>query len=154
MRACIDEALRMAPPAPSVLPRVVESESAIIDTIRVPKGTRVGVSTYSILHATKYFEEPFVYSPERWMTSAANEPHTQLKADRSAFVPLSVGRHSCLGKSLAMTETLLTLTHILWELDFKPAVSSGNDTGNPIYQCKEYMNAEAEGPSLQFRRRV
>lgn len=55
LRACIDEALRMSPPAPGTLWRHLapEEEAAgpfIVDGHVIPNGTKVGVNIYSLHH--------------------------------------------------------------------------------------------------------
>lgn len=55
LRACIDESLRMSPPTPGTLWRHLAPEEEgrgpfVVDGHVIPKGTKVGVNTYSLHH--------------------------------------------------------------------------------------------------------
>lgn len=55
LRACIDESLRMSPPTPGTLWRQLAPEEEgrgpfVVDGHVIPKGTKVGVNTYSLHH--------------------------------------------------------------------------------------------------------
>ncbi|KAI2776223.1 cytochrome P450 [Daldinia loculata] len=52
LRACIDEALRMSPPAAGDQPFIVDGHA-------IPQGTAMGVNIYSIHHNAEYFPDSF-----------------------------------------------------------------------------------------------
>ena len=68
LRACIDEAMRMSPPAPSIMPREVLSGGIEVHGHHIPQGIEVGTPIYAIHHEAIYFPEPFSFQPERWNT--------------------------------------------------------------------------------------
>ncbi|KAJ5949319.1 cytochrome P450 [Penicillium verhagenii] len=67
--ACINEALRLSPPVPGLLPREVLAGGLEIDEGRyyVPAGTDVGVPTYALHHMPEYWPDPYRFCPDRWL---------------------------------------------------------------------------------------
>ncbi|KAH2293159.1 hypothetical protein KXV50_003788 [Aspergillus fumigatus] len=70
LKACIDEAMRLAPAVPGAPPREVMEGGAMIDGVFLPEGTDCGTPTYSIHRQPEYYREPEVYIPERWIEGA------------------------------------------------------------------------------------
>jgi cytochrome P450 len=157
--ACINEALRMTPPVGLALWREVIVDTMVIDGQVIPRGTDVGVGGYSIHHDAKYYKDPFVFRPERWLE---DDGTGSVERARSVFNPFSVGMRSCLGKSIATTEMALTAAHVLFTGDFKFAdgelgsVGRGQ-VGGPLgrhrpneYQLRDHITGQKDGPMLQF----
>jgi cytochrome P450 len=93
LMAVLQEGLRMYPPVPTLLPRVVPAGGAEICGEWVPGGTTVGVHHLSTYKSPEYFKKPHEFHPERWL----GDP--QFKDDQlSAVEPFSVGPRNCLGK--------------------------------------------------------
>ncbi|KAI0188068.1 cytochrome P450 [Astrocystis sublimbata] len=164
LRACIDEALRMSPPAPGILWRE-QSDSdqpLIIDGHVIPKGTIVGVNVYSLHHNEDYFPEPFEYRPERWL---GDQSPDMKRAMRDAFMPFSTGPRGCAGKTMAYAETGLVVAKILWYFDFqtcagvKGTIGEGNLGLGPgrerqhEFQIYDVFSSMHEGPYLTFTTR-
>lgn len=61
----------------------------MLDNIKIKKGTEVIYSHFTNCFNEKYFEEPNVFRPERWLT-------TKLE-DSFIFSPFSFGPHNCTG---------------------------------------------------------
>lgn len=165
-RACIDEALRMSPPAPGTPWREqIETDDApfIVDGRVIPRGTHVGVNVYSILHNDKYFPEPFAYKPERWLSKA---PEKQMRIMHDAFIPFSAGSRICAGKAMAYLETSVAISKIFWHFDFEKAPgqlgelgagSSGGTYGRhqaSEFQVYDVISSTHDGPNLVFHPRV
>jgi cytochrome P450 len=162
--ACINEALRIAPASPAPLWREVKTGGAVIDHQTLPAGTNVAASIYAMHHNARYFPEPYVFRPERWIASEDN-PKEKIEAARSAFIPFSTGPRGCVGRPLAMKELTLSLARILWSLDFKTAEGAGGRLGEggpemgpgrerrAEYQLKGGFTAGKNGPVVQFRLR-
>ncbi|KAF3003337.1 hypothetical protein E8E14_000998 [Neopestalotiopsis sp. 37M] len=162
LRACLDETLRMSPALPGTLWReeTLESQTLskplVIDGHVIPKGTHVGVNTYSLLHNEEYFRDPFTFKPERWLEGA--DPG---EANREAFAPFSLGARGCLGKSIAYLETSLVTAKTLWHFDFemsprkKVATPYKTEVETPIFGSDEFpiqdtFSALHDGPYLRF----
>lgn len=169
LRACIDETLRMAHPAPSELPREVLPGGAVIDGHLYPAGTVVGCAGWSMGRNETVFGDVATYRPERWIPSS--DPDT-LNSDadvqklKRAFHPFSIGSMNCAGQNLATLELLLVSARTVWGADFRLApgqaacLGEGRpDMGWGQMSPTEYMVKDAylclkEGPVLQFRQRL
>ena len=74
LRACLDEAMRLAPPLSGPLWREVCARGATIDGQHVPEGYEVAIDLYSLHHNPSYFPNPDVFDPDRFMPKAAAKP--------------------------------------------------------------------------------
>ncbi|ETS78085.1 hypothetical protein PFICI_10147 [Pestalotiopsis fici W106-1] len=168
LRACIDEALRMAPPSLATLWREQAADDpqrdagpVIIDGVVIPPGTQVGVNLYALHHNEDYFPNPFTFNPDRWLDDTDEKSDTH-----RAFAPFIIGPRSCAGKAMAYLEISLVIAKTIWYFEFEKApgplgdVGQGkNETGAGISQPKEYelfdmFNANHNGPYLVFKRRT
>ncbi|KAI1820807.1 cytochrome P450 [Xylaria intraflava] len=166
LRACIDESLRMSPPAAGILWREQAPDPAgqpfIVDGHVIPRGTIVGVNVYSLHHNEEYFPNSFEYYPERW--SDEQDADTKRRM-REAFMPFSVGPRGCAGKSMAYSETGLVIAKILWYFDFEttrggmgkvgggdPHLGAGRERPGE-FQLYDVFSAMHEGPYLTFKTR-
>jgi cytochrome P450 len=100
LRACVDEALRISPPAPSELPREVPPGGALIQGQFYPVGTIVGCSAWSMGRDESVYGDATTYRPERWIPSA--HPDTLNSEDevrnlKKNFYPFSTGSSDCAG---------------------------------------------------------
>ena len=93
LNACLEEILRIHPPAPSGFPREVPPEGAVIDGHWIPGGVTVSVGPWAAAHNPLQFREPDLFIPERWIDSAYD---TDVKA---ASQPFSLGPRGCIGRS-------------------------------------------------------
>ncbi|KAM5463519.1 hypothetical protein MauCBS54593_007513 [Microsporum audouinii] len=162
LRACIDESMRMSPPAASSLWRESEETGATVDGEYIPPGIDVGTCIYSIHHNPLYYPRPFSFRPERWLSADTNEGQVDIRLARSAFNPFSIGPRSCIGKSLAYVELQLVLAHILWRFDIRLASGELGKTGEgkegaefgrhriDEYQLWDHLTAAKHGPFLEF----
>ncbi|KAF1961795.1 cytochrome P450 [Byssothecium circinans] len=122
LRACIDEALRMSPPAPGTLWREIPrsyQERVVVDGHVIPHGVLVGVNIYAIHHNEDYFPDPSNFRPERFLSSGRAETLSEKsQAQHLAFSPFSIGTRGCMGKALAYMEISLVIAKTLWYFDF------------------------------------
>ncbi|KAL2266734.1 hypothetical protein VTJ83DRAFT_6086 [Remersonia thermophila] len=119
MLACLDEALRMYPPVPTGLPRVVPKGGATIAGTYVPENTVVAVHQWAMYHNEQHFKDPFVFHPERWLGDPAFADD-----NKEAFQPFHVGPRNCIGRNLAYIEMRLILARVLWSFDMQIADDS------------------------------
>jgi cytochrome P450 len=117
LRACINESLRLSPPAGITPFRQVTEGGAVVHSEFFPSGIELGVPTYTIQHNESYFPDPFEFKPERWIAPESSE--ASIKKAQSAFCPFSIGSRSCIGQNVAMTELMITMAVALFMLDFK-----------------------------------
>ncbi|GAA91337.1 cytochrome P450 monooxygenase [Aspergillus luchuensis IFO 4308] len=135
LRACINEAMRLTPPAPNLLPRTVLSGGMEVGGIYIPAGTTVGVSAYTIHRNKTYFHDPDSFEPERWLDdNVVSQQNMQ-----TAFVPFSVGPRKCVAWRLAWAELNLTIARVLWRCE---------------YNFKAGVTTAVNGPVIEFRPRI
>ncbi|KAG8162989.1 hypothetical protein KVR01_007467 [Diaporthe batatas] len=112
LKAVILEGMRMYPPLPFPLPRVVPPEGGIVDGQFVPGGTIVSTSPFAASMSAENFRDPWVFDPERWTG-------TESRDILDACQPFSLGSRNCLGQSLGWMEmrTILAKIHFKYNLE-------------------------------------
>lgn len=113
----IKEALRLFPPVPVGVPRVVP------DTLSgqglphgsVPAGTRVSVHHYATYHSPFNFRDPESFLPERWLGDSLYRGD-----NRECFHPFAIGPRDCLGQNMAMYEMQLVMARMLYKFNMEP----------------------------------
>jgi cytochrome P450 len=99
--ACFQEAMRVMCPV-WVVPRVC-IEDDVIDGHRIPKGAWVVIPIDALHHDERFWPDPEVFDPERFMPENVHDHH------RCAYLPFGGGRRVCIGQSFALVEaTLIT----------------------------------------------
>ncbi|KAJ8125852.1 hypothetical protein O1611_g7786 [Lasiodiplodia mahajangana] len=159
LRACIDEALRLSPPAAGILWRdplpAAGNQPFVVEGNVIPRGTIVGVNIYSIHHNPEYFPDPFTYHPERWLDGSTSPERKRIMRD--AFVPFSLGPRGCAGKAMAYLEVSLVVAKTLWYFDFRTATGGlgmvGASTEEPpnVFMLFDNFTASHDGPYLTFQ---
>ncbi|KAI0201455.1 cytochrome P450 [Astrocystis sublimbata] len=165
LRACIEEALRLSPPVSGTLWRELYSDEAtkgplVVDGHVIPPGVQVGVSLYALHHNEEYFDDPFAFRPERWLT----ENRDDLNRMASAFNPFSMGARGCAGKAMAYLEASLVMAKTIWRFDFMLApgklgqagVASESSRGTEVpveFQLYDTFGSRHDGPNIIFYER-
>ncbi|KAI1873502.1 hypothetical protein JX265_005124 [Neoarthrinium moseri] len=110
--AVILEGMRMYPPLPMPLPRVVPEGGDIVDGHFVPGGTIVSTNPFAASMSPENFHDPWSFRPERWT-------HPNSGDVLEASQPFSLGTRGCLGKSLGWLEmrTILVKIHFKYDLN-------------------------------------
>jgi cytochrome P450 len=111
----LKEALRITPPASGLFPRVA-LEDHTVGTIKVKKGTLVGIGIKIIGMNTKYYDNPEKFQPERWTVKQRAD-----EAETYSFLPFSTGPRNCIGQHLASMEAKLIFSLFLTTFDVKLA---------------------------------
>ncbi|KAG5653449.1 hypothetical protein H0H81_000338 [Sphagnurus paluster] len=116
LNACIQEALRIMPPAPAGtvdsvyltnvivadhalqgLPRTTGSDGATVLGEFIPPDTTIHVPTFALQRDAANFADPGLFIPTRWLPSeTVSSPHNNL-----AYVPFGAGFGACVGRQLA-----------------------------------------------------
>ncbi|PYH31308.1 cytochrome P450 [Aspergillus neoniger CBS 115656] len=149
LRGCVDEALRLSPPAASALWREVEDGGASIDGHWLPPGCEVGVGIYSIHHRVTEWPEPFQFNPDRWLKGSGTQ-----EVDGRAYMPFSIGARSCIGKPLALAQVMLTMARLFWEFDMRRVDRNDSEAKDIEYVVADHVTAGGQGPMLSFRPRI
>ncbi|KAH7116764.1 cytochrome P450 [Dendryphion nanum] len=130
MNACIEEGLRIFPPVPIGLLRVVPKGGSLIDGHPVPEGTSVCVASWSAAHSSANFVEPDSFIPERFMDTPASRERFSSDVKKAAQ-PFSTGPRGCIGRNLTYVELRLILGALLWNFDLEFA------DGAPLWNPKD-----------------
>jgi cytochrome P450 len=86
--AYINEGLRLNPPLPFHVQRVVPEGGAVVAGYFLPEGTHARLASYSIQRDPRYFADPHVFLPERWMAKATDDVGNLSPFEKKAFLPL------------------------------------------------------------------
>jgi len=111
-RAVVAESMRLYPPAWTMGRRAMEPHT--IGGYAIPAGALVIMSQWIAHHDPRWWQEPEVFAPERWMKS---EPSAALESSapsrpKYAYFPFGGGSRICIGESFAWTEAILLLATI------------------------------------------
>ena len=106
--ACIKETLRLNTPAVSVAR--MTKEDTTIGGYHFPKGTMMMVQIHTIHRNAKYWPNPTVFDPSRFLD----------EKDRDSFLllPFSKGARMCIGVNFAMIELRSLLSLLLRKYEF------------------------------------
>ena len=130
--ACIEEALRLHPPAPVGLERSVPAGGHRICGELVPEGTHVLVTHWVAYRSPALWHRPEDFLPERWLPESrttwpfANDV-------RQVLQPFAYGPRNCIGKNLAYNEIRLIAAQMLWHFDLELCDKSRNWQDQRIY---------------------
>ncbi|KID97053.1 benzoate 4-monooxygenase cytochrome P450, partial [Metarhizium majus ARSEF 297] len=157
LRACVQEALRLAPAASGAMWREARDGGLQIQdtSVYIPSGCEVGTGIYSLNHNKVNFPNPFEFHPERWIASEAGEEAVRLA--KLGFATFSFGPRNCVGKALAEVEIMLALAAVLRRFDFRSSdtdlgkVGEGEGRYAGQYHTFWAFTSLKKGPFLQFR---
>ncbi|TRX98022.1 hypothetical protein FHL15_001232 [Xylaria flabelliformis] len=91
MKAVIAEGMRIYPPLPFALPRVVPAGGDVVDGHFLPANTIVSTHPFASSMDHRNFAEPDRFIPERWIDNNTNDI-------LDASQPFSLGTRSCMGR--------------------------------------------------------
>ncbi|XP_050537445.1 cytochrome P450 306a1-like isoform X2 [Daktulosphaira vitifoliae] len=94
LKACVYESMRLRPAAPAGIPRTVNKE-VIISGYHIPKDTMIIPLIWGMHHNEKYWPNPSLYDPSRFIDSDGKI------INNKAFMPFQAGQRTCVGKILA-----------------------------------------------------
>ncbi|KAJ5563110.1 hypothetical protein N7461_001871 [Penicillium sp. DV-2018c] len=109
----INEAFRLHPPIPGVIPRKTPPEGIHVKDVRIPGNMTVYSPQWSMGRSETAYVDPLSFKPDRWYEK------TDLIKDKSAFAPFSVGSFSCIGKPLAMMNIRTTVARLIMTFDVR-----------------------------------
>ncbi|XP_057365883.1 cytochrome P450 4c3-like [Daphnia carinata] len=105
LECCIKEALRLYPSVPIISRTCVED--TVIGGDEIPAGTSVSICSYYLHRDPKYFPDPELYQPKRFLAEHAERRHPY------SYVPFSAGPRNCIGQRFALMEEKAVLSAIL-----------------------------------------
>lgn len=144
------ESLRMYPPVTG-FPKYAAEDTVIVTTsadgkntpitIPVPKGTDLLINLAALHYNPKYWDEPEVFRPERFLGNY----------NRDAFMPFAAGPRGCIGRRFSELEALTFLAHLL--LNYRFEGTPLNDKETPA-QMKERLLQWSQGPITLCPKRI
>ena len=166
LRACIDEAFRMLPPASSCHWRESEQQGVLISGRAIPIGCDVGVNTPALFRNRDIFRDADRFWPDRWLKGVL--PDDELTRARKTLTPFSIGPRNCPGQNAAIMIISISLANLINKYDFRlgdkaaGAAEVGTrtheradtDTGTELHFQTHFHSCWKEGPYIQFRERV
>lgn len=106
--ACIKEGLRLNPPAPNVLPRVIPKGGKLIDGHFVPGGCEAMSHAYTMQRDMEFYgQDAEQFVPDRWLVS--DKRAFELEAAQFTF---GMGPRICMGKDIATMEMYKLLPEV------------------------------------------
>lgn len=110
VRAIIDEALRLYPPA-GIISRTAQVDDLICGR-EVKAGDTVMIPIYALHRNEALWQDPDAFQPERFLDRSS--------IDRYAYLPFGDGSRICIGASFALQEAVIILATLLKRFRFKP----------------------------------
>lgn len=149
LRACIDEALRMAPPGPGVFWRT-SSSHRVIDGISLPSGIEFGVCIYALHYNKAIFDDPEQYKPERMI-----KHHSTATSAREGLIAFLRGFRACPAQKLAYATISLPIARLLWDfdMDFKEPASASEvaPQHRKLFPQVDVFGSNISGPVISFK---
>ncbi|GJQ61330.1 MAG: hypothetical protein SCALA702_03830 [Melioribacteraceae bacterium] len=109
VQSALKETLRLVPPVWSFYRTSLETEN--INGYVIPKGAFIMISPFLLHRSEKFWNNPLVFRPERFMT---NEEVEQFN-----YIPFGQGKHICIGNRLAQIEIQLLAIYLLKRFNFE-----------------------------------
>jgi cytochrome P450 len=109
-RQVLEEALRLYPPVPALVRRVVRPTT--LDGCEIPASSRALISMYNIHRHPDFWPEPTRFDPDRF------SPERKASHHDLAYIPFGAGQHKCIGNNLALIEGTLLLAMVAQRCEF------------------------------------
>lgn len=123
--AVLNESMRLYPPAWITDRQNVEDDT--IGDYHLKKGTLIGISFYELHRNPKYWENPEVFNPDRFLGD-------QKRYSMQYFYPFGAGPRMCIGAGFAIYEMCLTISHIV--KNYRISSKSDSVDFNPLITLK------------------
>ncbi|UYV77876.1 CYP4V2 [Cordylochernes scorpioides] len=130
LECVVKESLRLFPSVPVIARELAEEIK--IDDHSVPKGTTCFMNTYSLHRDPRYFPNPEVFDPNRFL------PENCIGRHPFAYVPFSAGSRNCIGQRFALMEEKTVLAHVLrnYRVESRDPRDRLQVAGEMILRCK------------------
>ncbi|KAJ9188948.1 hypothetical protein P3X46_000297 [Hevea brasiliensis] len=120
IQAILKETFRLHPPIPMVARKSIQD--CKINGYTIPANTLLFVNMWSIGRDPKYWKNPSLFQPERFLKSNIEDDLSSsidIRGQHFQFLPFGTGRRSCPGISLAMQSLPTTLAAMIQCFDWK-----------------------------------
>ena len=111
IRAHIDEAMRLYPPAFAIIRQAIAADT--IDGHAIAPGTVITIAPWVLHRHRARWKDPDAFDPTRFLPDAP-------PPERYAYMPFGAGPRICVGAQFALTEATLVLARLLkrYRIDF------------------------------------
>lgn len=109
LHAVVQEAMRLQPPTPSLVPRLVTRDIVMKAGYLIPRGTIVMANIASAGHDPAFWDEPGAFRPERFLDDDG--------AAAAHSLPFGVGPRACPAQGLGTEIVKLWIIHLLARFD-------------------------------------
>ncbi|KAH6785998.1 hypothetical protein C2S51_038453 [Perilla frutescens var. frutescens] len=113
LKAVINEAMRLYPPAPLLVPRET-IERCSLEGYEIQPKTVVYVNAWAIARDPEYWENPDAFVPERFLNS-----NIDIKGQDFGVIPFGSGRRMCPGMCMGLANVELTVANLLYSFDWE-----------------------------------
>uniref|UniRef100_A0A914XXN3 Cytochrome P450 n=1 Tax=Panagrolaimus superbus TaxID=310955 RepID=A0A914XXN3_9BILA len=138
LEACLKETLRMYPSVPMIARQCVEDTK--VGNHILPKGTGVVIIASMVHRDPRYWDNPEIFNPERFLDSELKHPY--------AYIPFSAGSRNCIGQRFAMMEEKCIIARILREFKVQSSVRT-----DQLRIAAELIIRPMHGNYIKFERR-
>ncbi|KAH8589610.1 cytochrome P450 CYP5280A1P [Bisporella sp. PMI_857] len=115
LKACIDEAQRLAPAVAGDLPRKTPPGSTyMVAGVTVPGNTDCSISAYTAQRDPDIFPDPEAFKPERWLIKGEDN----LKRMLDVYLVFTMGARMCMGRSVTILVQSVYLATLLHRYEF------------------------------------
>ncbi|XP_017879922.1 cytochrome P450 4c3-like [Ceratina calcarata] len=104
LEACIKESWRLYPVTPLIARQIYHPITILKKEI--PVGSTVLINSFLLHRDSRYFPEPEVFKPERFLPNGSRYPSY-------AFIPFSAGSRNCIGWRFATMIVKIIVLHVL-----------------------------------------
>ncbi|TGJ87545.1 hypothetical protein E0Z10_g1202 [Xylaria hypoxylon] len=146
LNAIINETLRLHPAVPTGGYRQSPPGGLIVNGTYIPGNVTIVSPRYSLGRLGSCYEQPRSWIPERWTTKK------EMVKDATAFSPFSIGRYSCVGKSLAMMELRFVISMLVKR--FRIDISDMDKGDRLFFDLRDQFTAAPGGLELRFHPRT
>ncbi len=109
-RAVISEALRLYPPAFTLVREAIRADRA--GTIEIPRHSMLMIAPWVLHRHRRLWRDPDAFDPSRFLPDAPPPP-------RFAYLPFGAGPRVCVGAQFALTEATLVLAMMIRQFEVR-----------------------------------
>lgn len=106
LTAVIKETMRLYPPAWIIGRRALDPD--VIEDMEIPAQSVVAVSPYTLHRHPRYWDQPEVFEPRRFMNDEAER-----RREPFSYIPFGAGPRTCIGSNLALIEAPLVIGRVV-----------------------------------------
>uniref|UniRef100_A0A915EL41 Cytochrome P450 n=1 Tax=Ditylenchus dipsaci TaxID=166011 RepID=A0A915EL41_9BILA len=136
---CLKETLRMFPSVPLIARQVTEDTT--IKSFAIPAGTGVVIVPSMVHRDPKYWKNPEVFDPDRFLGDYLKHPY--------CYIPFSAGARNCIGQRFALMEEKCLIANILRQLRVESKLRT-----DQMRVAAELIIRPMYGNEIRFERRA